>query len=324
MDVGYGPAFSISRNGHVAYRSGTAVESHLIWFDRTGKRLNVASAPDANSVGFPELSPDERRVVLYRAVSGNFDVWLLDLVRGSMSRLTNEPTNDGLGIWSPDGTQIVYISNPKGVFDLYIKPSSGTVAAKPLLETPYVKIAEDWSTNGFLAYFEVNPKTGRDLWVVDMTSTDRKPRLVADTPYDETMAEFSPDGRWLAYQTNETGRFEIVVEPFPGLTSKTQVSTNGGIAPRWRADGKEIYFIAPNGKLMAVPTSSSGSLFDAGTPTELFQTGIISTVSVAQLTRPQYAVSRDGRFLINENLEQSKTFPITLILNWNPERSRQD
>ena len=151
-----------------------------------------------------------------------------------------------------------------------------------------------------------------------MTGDDRKPKVVVNTPFEETIGQFSADGRWVAYQTNESGRFEIVVQPFPEPTGKWQVSTNGGSQPRWRADGQELYFIAPDGKLMAAPVSASGSTFETGTPAALFQTRITSAYAAAY--RPQYAVSRDGRFLINQPTEESTTSPITLILNWKPKQ----
>jgi len=171
----------------------------------------------------------------------------------------------------------------------------------------------------FLLYGELNPKTGRDLWVLPITGKDRRPRAVADTPFEERNGQFSPDGRWLAYETNESGVFQIVVQPFPEPAGKWQVSTNGGVQPRWRADGKELYFIAPDGKLMSVPTAVSGSSFEAGTPVALFQTRIAGGQAAA--FRPQYSVSRDGRLLINQLVDTAAP-PITLILNWHPRRGK--
>jgi len=152
--------------------------------------------------------------------------------------------------------------------------------------------------------------------VLPITAKDRRPRVVANTPFEERNGQFSPDGRWVAYETNESGTFQIVVQPFPEPSGKWQVSTNGGVQPRWRADGKELYFIAPDDKMMSVPVTASGSSFEAGTPVALFQTRIVGGVPAAY--KPQYAVSRDGRFLINQLVETSTTAPITLILNWRP------
>ena len=153
-----------------------------------------------------------------------------------------------------------------------------------------------------------------------MASPDRTRRVVANTPAEETLAQFSPDGRWVAYQTNESGRFEVVVQPFPEVGGKWQVSTAGGAAPRWRADGKELYFLAPDATMMAVPVTAAGASFEAGTPVALFPTRIVDGGTVAQ-NRPQYAVARDGRFLINQPVADAGA-PITLILNWQPPASK--
>ena len=243
----------------------------------------------------------------------------MDLVRGGLTRLTFSAFNDTSPLWSPDGTRISFASNQKAVFDVYLRASNGVGAEEMLLETPNVKIPQDWSKDGrFLLYYEMNPKTGRDLWAVNMAGPDRTPRVLVNTPFEESLAQFSPDGRWFAYQTNESGRFEIVVQPVADTSGgKWQVSTGGGVAPRWRADGKEIYFIAPDATMMAVPVTASGPTFEHGTPMGLFPTRIAGGGSLST-NKPQYDVARDGRFLINQPVEES-TAPITLILNWKPQ-----
>jgi Tol biopolymer transport system component len=174
-------------------------------------------------------------------------------------------------------------------------------------------MVENWSADGrYLLYQEAGPKTGWDLWA--LPNGGRKPIAVVNSPFDERNGQFSPDGRWVAYQSNHTGRFEIYVQPFPGPGRKFEVSTAGGTFPRWRADGKELFFIAPNAKLMSVPVKISGSTFEAGSPIALFQTRIVTGGLATQ--QAQYAVSRDGRFLINSRVDESTPTPITLILNW--------
>jgi len=180
-------------------------------------------------------------------------------------------------------------------------------------------VPQDWSKDGgFLLYFKVDPKTGRDLWALPMTGNDRKPRVVANTPFEERIGQFSPDVRWVVYETNESDRFEVVVQPFPEPSGKWSVSTGGGTQPRWRADGKELYFIAPDGNLMAAPVTThsekGATTFEVGTPVALFPTRIAGGVETS--ARANYAVSRDGRFLINQEVEESTAAPITLILNW--------
>jgi Tol biopolymer transport system component len=213
--------------------------------------------------------------------------------------------------------RVAFSSNRKGPPNLYVKAASGAGAEELLLETPNGKFPQDWSKDGrFLLYVEEDPKTGLDLWALPITGNDRKPILVVNTPYDEHNGQFSPNGRWVAYQTNESGRFEIVVQPFPGPGGKWQVSTGGGIQPRWRADGKELYFVAPDGKLMAASVSP-GATFAAGTPAALFPV-TLPPLRILRVDKQDYTVSRDGRFLINQPVETTTTTPITLILNWHP------
>ena len=274
--------FAVSGAGLVAYRAGGGASRQLTWFDRTGKAVGVAGEPDANDLQYPELSPDGRRVAMRRTVQGNADIWLLDLVRGGMTRLTFDAASDINPVWSPDGMRIAFASNRTGVYDLYLKPSNGSGAEERLVDSPNTKVPQDWSRDGrWLLYYEVNPTTGRDLWALDMTSPDHTPRVVANTPAEEVLAQFSPDGRWVAYQTNESGRFEVVVQPFPDAGGKWQVSTAGGVAPRWRADGKELYFLAPDATMMAVPVTAAGTSFEAGTPVALFPTRIVDGGTVA-------------------------------------------
>jgi Tol biopolymer transport system component len=187
-----------------------------------------------------------------------------------------------------------------------------------IAEAPNNRWPLDWSKDGrFLLYHEDDPKTGSDIWALPMTGSDRTPIVVANTPSSEPTGQFSPDGRWVAYDTNESGQFQIVVQPFPNPSGKSQVSTAGGTTPRWRADGQEVYFIAPDGKLMAAVIHASASSFEAETPVPLFQTRINNIGS-----KQQYAVAPDGRFLINQIMDDSSATPITLILNWKPGQSK--
>jgi serine/threonine protein kinase len=309
---------SASSDGRVvAYRVGGGNLYQLKWYDRSGKILGVASQPDSSPTTLlPELSPDGTHVALQRLVRGNLDVWVMDLVGGGLRRFTSDPASDGTPVWSPDGMKVAFSSaGRKGpTANLYLKPTSGPGTEELLLETPNNKFTQDWSKDGrFLLYLELDPKTGRDLWALPITGNNRKPILVANTPSDELKGQFSPDGHWVAYQTNESGRFEIVVQPFPEPTSKWQVSTGGGIQPRWQNDGKELYFVAPDGKLMAA-SITTGATFAAGIPTPLFSVTPESALS----TKQQYTVSRDGRFLISQPVDSSTTPPITVILNWKP------
>ena len=304
-------AFSTSTTGLLAYRAGSSPQGLMTWFDRTGKALGQAG----DLLNGSELSPEERRVAGDRTIQGNRDVWIKDLVRGGLTRFTTHAAVDGYPQWSPDGSQVVFESTRKGTFDLWIKPSSGAGTEQLLLESPDSDWPLDWSRDGhFLLYQRSDLKTLWDLWAVPMTGTDRTPFAVANTPFEERMGQFSPDGRWIAYETNESGRQEIVAQEFPRPSGRSQVSTGGGTAPRWRADGREIYFVALDGKMMAVPVTTTGSTFEAGTPVALFSPQI-----AGQAFKSQYAVSRDGRFLVNTlTTDEATVSPITLILNWNP------
>jgi Tol biopolymer transport system component len=311
--------FSTSADGLVAYRGGGGALRQLRWYDRTGKVLSVVGQADPASPLYPELSPDGARLALYRLTQTNADIWLADLARGGLTRFTFDPAIDTSPVWSGDGMRIAFESTRKGSGNLYTKPSSGAGIEELLLESPNQKAVMDWSKDGrYLLYYEADPKTGRDLWALPMVGNDRKPIVIVKTPFEETNGQFSPDGRWVAYETNESGRPEIVVQPFPVPTGKWQVSTGGGIQPRWRADGKELYFVAPDGKLMAVSIRAADATFSAGTPMTLFQANLAPG---AGTNKQQYAVSRDGRFLINQPAEASTSSPITLILNWHPPKS---
>jgi Tol biopolymer transport system component len=321
---GFG-GFSVSASGQVAYRA--AGLRQLKWFDRAGKAMEATLDPDAANLWFPELSPDGERVALVRTVQDNGDIWLMDLVRRSMSRFTFDPAFETAPVWSPNGTRIVFASSRKGRFDLFVKPSNGGEAEDLLLETPNNKYPQDWSKDGqFLLYSDTDPKTGRNLYALPIrgaTATPMEPGsatpqsiIIANTPFEELNGQFSPDGRWVAYETNESGRFEIVVQPFPVPKGKWQVSTGGGVQPRWRADGKELYFIGPERKLMAVSVTASSSSFAAGTPVALFPVAPPSGAGTAN--KHQYMVSSDGRFLVNTVLNDP---PITVLLNWKPPRN---
>ena len=313
--AGHG-GFSVSAAGPIAYRAVDAAVRQLTWFDRSDKAIGAAGEPKP-SLNYPELSRDGRRVAVQLNVQNHPDIWLMDLARGGLTRFTFGPAINNAPVWSPDGTRIAFSSNRTGLNNLYVKPSSQTGTEQLLLETATIKYPRDWSPDGgFLLYSSDEPKSGRDLLALPISGSDRKPIPVATTPFVEDNGQFSPDGRWVAYETNESGnRVEVVVQPFPQPTGKWQVSNNGGVQPRWSSDGKELYFIAPDGKLMAVPVATSGTNFTAGTPVALFPARIAPG---AGANKQQYAVSRDGRFLINQPVEATAASPITLILNWNP------
>ena len=230
--------------------------------------------------------------------------------------MASDGTLARLPLWSPDGARIAFESVRASTVTLSAKPSGEDGPEDVLFASPDVKIPCDWSADGrFLVYYVPNPKSGTDLWV--LPSDTRVPFIFLRTEANELWGQFSPDGRWMAYQSNETGRYEIYVRPFPSRGGPIPISTAGGVYPRWSRDGKELYFIAPDAKMMAASIRTTATTLDAGVPAALFQTRRLGGGSNVIGRSHQYDVAADGRFLINVDAELSAT-PITLLLNWKP------
>jgi Tol biopolymer transport system component len=267
-----------------------------------------------------ELSPDGNRVAVNRSVNGNFDVWLIDVARGIPTRFTFDAAPDLRPVWSPDGTHIAFQSPRKGVVNLYWKLSSGAGSDELLLESDQEKVANDWSSDGrFLLFSNSDPQTSSDLWVLPFFG-DKKPFPFLKTPFEERNGQFSPDGKWIAYQSNESGRFEIYIQPFPGPGGKFQISTDGGAQPRWNKNGKEIFYVSLDSKMMVAPVklSPDGQSLETSAPVTLFPVRIAEG-TLPGVARQQYAVSSDGqRFLVNLAADEGAVSPITLIYNWKP------
>jgi serine/threonine protein kinase len=310
-------AMSVSSTGFILYRVGIASRRQVAWFDRTGKLLEAVGSPDEFGIMATALSPDGKRVAAQRAVQNNTDIWLFDSAR--TTRFTFDTGLDRFAQWSGDGTRIVFDSNRTGRRNLYVKPADNSRTEELLLDTPDDKASNDWSSdNKFILYntpANVGP-TGSDVWVFPLEG-DRKPYPFVQTNYEERLSQFSPDVHWIAYQSNESGRYEIYIRPFPGSGAQSQISTNGGIQVRWRHDGKELYYVAPDGKLTAVSIDVKGTALNPGSPVTLFQTRLWGGGTNTN-NGFQYDVDPDGRFLMNTATEESVTAPITLLLNWKP------
>jgi Tol biopolymer transport system component len=312
-------AFAVA-TGVLAHRAGGGERRQLAWVDRAGVVHGTVGTPDEGGLSNPELSPDGRRVAVNRTMQGNTDVWLIEVGRGVASRFTFAASNDGFPLWSPDGRRLAFGSEPKGVYDLVEKPLSGAGDEQPLLVTVEPKNPLAWSPDGrVLLYATQHPGTGPDLWAVPLAG-ERKPFPVVQTPFEETTGQFSPDGRWVAYQSNESGPAQIYVRSFPGPGGQWQVSTTGGRQPRWRPDGKELFYVAPDARLMAVSIAAGADrqTLEAGAPVPLFRTRLASGSNIpgGVMSRPQYAVASDGRFLMNVAVEGATAPPITVVLNW--------
>jgi eukaryotic-like serine/threonine-protein kinase len=321
-------AFSASESGVLAYRAGLAERRQLVWVDRSGRVTSTLGPADDTALSTPVLAHDGRRLALFRSVEGNTDIWTMQLAGGVLSRFTFHPRVDLVPLWSSDDDQILFTSNRRGTYDLYEKSSTGADDERSLLISNTTKAPLDVTSDGkLLLYAEQVPETGVDIWAMSLTGHS-KPFPVVQTPFDEMAGQLSPDGRWVAYQSNASGRMEVHVQAFREATragaqkpeGQWTVSPNGGTQPRWSADGKELFYVAADSRMMAVPIhdASEGRTLDPGSPVPLFVTHLATGINVppAVGTRAQYAVSRDGRFLLNESVEGAAAPPITIVLNW--------
>lgn len=308
--------FSISQNGVLAYTSGRSEGGALLtWYDRSGKVIGTLGAP--NALNGPAISPDDKMVAVQRSDQGLRDIWVHDLARGTTSRFTFGPSSSNHPAWSSDGRYISFYSQREGVGRPYRRAVSGTaqdeLVGKPLGDPPISTVAEHWSGDGrYVILRVVNPKTVYDLWVMPLTSGERgdgEPVPYLTSEFEEKYGRVSPDGHWLAYTSNESKCNEIYVQSFPTKGRKFTVSINGGERSVWSRDGKELYFISADGRMMAAEVST-GSKFEAGVPRPLFK------VHLSRGMDAWFDVTKDGRFLIPVQAEQTVNAPITVVVNW--------
>jgi Tol biopolymer transport system component len=298
-NTGFG-AFTVSENGTLVYRAGDAVtDRELVWMDRAGKRLGVIGKPGA--FGPIAVSPDEKTLaVTARSNGSQSDIWLQDVGRGVLSRFTFRSGLTRFPVWSPDGSRLIFafasLSSSSYSTVIYQKAAGGNGQEEPLLHSGLNGFPDDWSPDGkWIVYEQTGQKSASDLWLLPL-SGDRKPVSYLQTPFDEMNAHFSPDGRLMTYQSNESGQFQIYVQTVPVSGAKYQISTSGGSSPRWRPDGKELFYVSADRKLMAAPIKL-GSTIEAGTPQPLFP---LSTFPGFASALAFYAPMRDGqRFLVN-------------------------
>jgi Tol biopolymer transport system component len=304
--------FAVSNTGLLAFRSVTAdTDKVFTWFDRSGKQLEaMAKGPFAN----PALSPDGNQIAFSKLDAGT-DVWIRDQARGTTSRFTFDPAPDDVPIWSPDGKNIIFLSVRGGAFGLYEKSVSGASQEQLLLKSDHTLIPDDWSRDGRLVlYTEQDPKSGFDLWILPLTG-ERTPEPVVNSPFLDGQGRFSPDGRWIAYVSTESGQAQVYVQGLPPLRGKWQVSNGESYQPRWRRDGKELFFIsgAAGGfaQVMATTLETTANEITLGVPRALFK---VTPESLAN--RRTWDITPDGqRFLVNSNPEAVP--PLSVIVNWN-------
>jgi Tol biopolymer transport system component len=321
-NAGYAPV-SVSENGVLVYSTGQTGggTNQVAQYDRGGKFLGIVSEP--GGVFMPAISADEKVMAYTRGTGGNFDIWLRDLARGTDTRFTAGGLNFG-SAWSPKGDRLVFTSGGGGFGGLNIKAVSGSGEADSLLTANNVR-SDQWSRDGrFIVFTRRDPKTREDLWVLPMDeapSSDRKPKLFLQTEFNESQGQLSPDSRWMAYTSNESGERNVYVRAFPSADNKRRVSTAGGEQPRWRGDGKELFYIAPDGKMTGVimkATPAAG--LEPGAPTPLFDSHLNVTGNAGNLVF-QYDVTADGkRFVVVETAGGGKSPPtLTAVVNWSSE-----
>jgi hypothetical protein len=310
--------FSVSETGVLTYQDVASERRQLVWFDRRGTQLGFVGQAGVQST--VTLSPDAKRVALVRddPQTGNRDIWLLELARGTSLRLTSDEAWDRYPVWAPDGSRIVFTSGREGVDNLYQTPASGTGSEEALFQSTDGKYPMHWSADGrFLVYQVAAPKTFTDIWVLPLTG-ERQPFPFLQTEFSEEHPQFSPDGRWIAYTSNESGRPEIYVQSFPPSSGKWQVSTHGGTHPRWRGDEEELFYVDPHGKkLLAVRVKGDAHTFEADVPVALFEVNVGRYIPGLLAGMYHYDVTADGqRFLVNTLVEAPPSPPITVVLNW--------
>jgi eukaryotic-like serine/threonine-protein kinase len=310
-------AFSASNNGVFAYATSASV-AELAWLGRDGRRLGVAAGP-GRYVDF-QLSPDSRYVAVAEVepLSDRSDLRLVDLVRGANLRLTTSPATDASPVWSPDSARLLFRSNRESTHDLYVRPAAGGGEDQLLLKTSAGKYPTDWSPDGSFVVYHVNgERTHHDVWAVPIEHPD-EPRPLVQTEFDEMQGQISPSGRWLAYTSNQSSRFQVYVQPLQADGRKWQISTDGGSDPKWRADEKELFYIGRDGRMMSVDLSAVAA-FDPGTPRSLFP---LRDFAVAAPYLSAYDVQRDGqRFLVRVPIEDLQTHPLNVLVHWSvPDR----
>jgi Tol biopolymer transport system component len=311
--------YSFSATGSLVYVLGSVqtTQGRLVWVNRNGAEQPLA-AP-ARAYVFPRLSPDSRRVAV--AIAGQeSQVWLYDLSRETLTRFAFEGNQNYNPVWTPDGKRIAFQSNKEGPLNTFWQLADGSGGLERLNTSEYLQAPMSWSPDGQqLAFVEINPTTGYDIWVLRLGNSSassgqvRKAQPFLRTPFNESAPRFSPDGRWLTYVSDESGRYEIYVQPYPGPGGKWQISTEGGTEPVWNPNGRELFYRSGD-KMMGVDVMTQPG-FSVGKPRMLFEGQYLLTLA----TFPNYDVSPDGqRFLMlkpSESAESART-QINVVLNW--------
>ncbi len=306
---------SASNDGTLVHVSSGPVPDQLVLLDRKGERVQTIGRPQV-AIGNPELSPDGRLAGAraWDTETEDSDIWVHGVTRDTKSRVTFEPGDAGALAWSPTGKQIAYQKRPSGIFDFFLKSADGSGQPKPMFITDRNKYLSDWpATSGQILYWHFDEETGGDIWYLerDEQSGEYREAPFLREPFDQTVAKLSPDGRFISYCSNDSGRDEVYVRPFPNGGSRVQISTDRGTQPRWSRDRKELFYVEGD-TLMAVPVNTR-SAFSFGTPKRLFQKRYLRD----RLPFQKYDVTSDGKyFVVVEPVEDGPPRKIHLVENW--------
>jgi serine/threonine-protein kinase len=303
--------FSFSEKGDLVYVAGAPSDRRLVWVDRSGVSEPLGAPP--RPYAHPRLSPDGSRVAV-TLTGETYDIWLYDIPRDTLTRLTYEADNH-YPIWTPDGRRVTFQSNRDGFPNLYWMNADGSGPPERLTKSEYTQITECWSPDGgTLLFVELRPATGWDAWLLPLQG-ERKPRPFVQTSFLDGTPQISPDGRWVAHISDETGRTELYVRPFPGPGGKWQISTEGGSQAAWRRDGQELFY--RNGDKMMAVAVSRGEGFSASRPALLFEK------RYEQIQGKNYDVSADGRHFLMVQGEPETASRMNVVLNWFEELKRR-
>jgi dipeptidyl aminopeptidase/acylaminoacyl peptidase len=317
-------SFAISNTGDLVYIPGNMMKGRdsLVLIDRNGKQQLIdlpRGENESHYINNPNVSPDGSRVAVHLA-KANDDIHVYDFSSGTLTRATYEGGDERSPVWTPDGTQLAYTSEPGPIYQMFLKSVNGSSQAEPIFASEYARYPSSFSPDRkTLAFVENHPKTGWDIWTGSIKG-EGKPKPFLQTGHFESYPAFSPDGQWMAYQSDKSGRMQVYVTGYPDGRDEKQISLDGGAEPRWGPSGKELFFLADN-RFMSVETSLKPT-FHAAKPLILFT---IDQSIISAFIRPQtnYAVMPDGeRFVFIKEFQMNPVTQVILVQNWFEELKR--